>query len=404
MIVHIDIDAFFASVEQVLEPRLAGRPVVVGGLADERSVVASASYEARALGVKTAMPIAQAARLCPQAVFLKGRFEHYRDFSERVMAILRDYSPAVEEASLDEAYLDATGCGRLFGPPLEMADCITRRVRAETGLTVSVGIGENRLVAKVATAFAKPNGIVEIRAGYEAAFLAPLPLRALPGIGHRTAERLAEYNLRTLRDLRRIPEEVLAATFGVHGRALYRHCRGQDDSPIAGRQRPKSISRATTFEQDTMDRAHIEAMLYYLTERATRDLRRHRLLARCVTAKLRYADFQTITKARTLDEPTDHDAVLYGKAVSLWRRLYTRRVRVRLIGVCLSSLVPAEARQMDLFNEPLHRHRERLYRGIDRVRDRFGFSALTVGRSINLLPALDRVPEGFRLRTSCLTR
>lgn len=404
MILHVDIDAFFASVEQVLEPALRGKPVIVGGT--ERSVVASASYEARARGVRTAMPSAQAARLCPEAIFRPGDFARYRQFSDRVMAILGDFSPAVEVASIDEAYLDAAGCERLFGPALEMADRIRRRVRQETGLNVSIGIGSNKLVAKVATSFAKPNGVVEVRPGHEAEFFAPLPLKALPGIGRRTAERLAEYNLRTLGDLRRIPEDVLIATFGVSGEALYRHCRAECASPVdpTPDRRPKSISRATTFETDTADRAHVEAMLWYLTERAARDLRRHGLLARCVTVKLRYADFQTVGRSQTLDEPTDHDAALFRTAAALWRRLYTRRVRVRLIGVGLSSLVPRAGRQLDLFAEPRRRRRDRLYQGIDRVRDRFGFCTLTVGRAIDLLSTLERTPHGFRLRTPSLTR
>ena len=404
MILHIDIDAFFASVEQVLQPALRGRPVIVGGLADDRSVVASASYEARALGIRTAMPIGQACRLCPQGVFLRGRFEHYRDFSGRVMAILADFSPDVEVTSIDEAYLDATGCARLFGPPIEMADALKRRILRETGLTVSIGIGANKLVARVATSFAKPNGLAAIRAGYESDFFAPLPLRALPGIGRRTADRLAEYNLHTLGDLRRVPKDVLTATFGVHGDALYRHCRGRSTAAVTERERPRSISRATTFHQDTTDRAYVEAMLYYLTERAARDLRRHDLLTRCVAVKLRYADFQTVSMARTLKQPADHDAPLYRMAVRLFRTLHTRRVRVRLIGVTLSSFVSADQRQMDLFGETGYRRHDRLYRGIDRVRQRFGFSALTVGRSIDLLPKLDQQPEGFKLRTSCLTR
>jgi DNA polymerase-4 len=404
MILHVDIDAFFASVEQVLDPNLAGKPVIVGGKADDRSVVASASYEARALGVKTAMPIAQAARVCPEGVFLRGRFEHYNDFSRRVMAILADYSPAIEAASLDEAYLDLAGCERLLGPPFDLADRIKRRVKAETGLNVSIGAGANKLVAKVATALAKPNGVVIIWPGYEADFFAPLPLDALPGLGRRSIERLAEYNLRTLADLRRVSEEVLVATFGVGGSTLYRHCRGLCDAPVLARERPKSISRETTFEEDTLDRGYVEAMLHYLTERAARDLRQHGLLARGVTVKLRYADCQTVSASRTVPEATDQDESLYRTAVALWRRLYTRRVRVRLVGVSLSSLVAPDQRQMDLFREPTRRRRDRLYRSIDRVRDKYGFSAVTAGRSIELLPALERDPEGFRLRTACLTR
>lgn len=404
-ILHVDVDAFFASVEQVLNPALKGKPVVVGGLATDRSVVASASYEARAFGVKTAMPIAAAQRICPQATFLRGNYHKYEEFSERIETILRDFSPAVQKVSLDDFYLDMTGTERLLGPTFAAAERAKLRVRDETGLNVSMGIASNRMMAKIASERAKPNGIVEIRRGYETDFLRPLEVGVLPGVGGKTLAALRQFNLQTVGDLARIDKALLEMTFGpLWGASLWEHARGIDASVITESGPPKSISRVTTFEQDMDDRRAIGAMLYYLTERAARHLRSLGMQARCVSVKLRYSDFETFTKARTLDRPTNHDEEFYRVAQQLFEALYTRRMRVRLIGVCLSSFTPNLVRQADFIDQQTYLKRTRLYGGLDRARDRFGFSIITAGPSLRMLKNTDHDENGFKLRTSCLTR
>ena len=410
----VDIDAFFPQVEQILRPELKGRPVIVGGRASDRSVVASASYEARARGVRTAMPIRAAQRLCPDAVFLRGDFHAYARFSRAMMDLCRRYTPLVEPASLDEAYLDVTGCRRLFrtsgiasvgrGWPLQAAEHLKRRIRRDLQLAVTVGIGANRLIAKTACSCAKPNGLAWVRPGYEARFLAPLPLKDLYGVGPRTAERLAQYNLQTVGDLVRIPESMLVEQFGPSGRALAQRARGIDPAPVtAGRSQPKSISRETTFETNLIGRSRIKAMLSYLLERACHGLRGIDRLARTVTVKVRYADFRTIARSRSLPALSDHDDAFWPVASGLFDRIHTRRVGVRLVGVSLSHFAPS-GRQLALFGEAGHARRTRFYHNVDRIRRRFGFSALVTGRAIELLETHERDTHGFRLRTACLSR
>jgi len=446
----VDIDAFFAQVEQILRPELAGRPVIVGGLVTDRSVVASASYEARARGIKTAMPIREAHRLCPDAVFLRGDFHAYARFSDAMMDLCRRYTPLVEPMSLDEAYLDVTGCRRLFETqgiirpqpeiegtlrggqscpprfpsdseestvtqrrvavppadpwPLEAADHLKRSIKRELQLNVSIGAGTNRVVAKIACDYAKPNGVAWVRPGYEAEFLAPLPLKELPGIGPKTAERLAQYNLQRIGDLVKIPEKMFVEHFGPGGEVLAARARGIDSTPVSAEPgNPKSISRETTFESNLIDRGAMQAMLYYLLERACRQLRDVGLLARTLTVKVRYADFKTESRSRRLPTFSDHDDDFWPVAVGLFNKAYTRRVGVRLVGVALSHFAPS-GRQMDLFAEGAYGRRTRYYRSIDRIRERFGFSALATGRAIELLETHARDAHGFKLRTACLSR
>jgi DNA polymerase-4 len=410
----VDIDAFFPQVEQILRPELRGRPVIVGGNVTDRSVVASASYEARARGVRTAMPIREAHRLCPEAAFLRGDFHAYARFSRAMMALCHRYTPLVEPTSLDEAYLDVTGSRRLLAMrgiidggeawPVQAADHLKRTVRRDLGLNVTVGAGANRLVAKIACSYAKPNGVAWIWPGREARFLAPLPLGDLLGVGPRTAERLARYNLHRIGDLARIPERMLAEHFGPAGRVLAERARGIDPTPVTGGgERPKSISRETTFESNLIDTGRIKAMLAYLLERACRRLREEGLLARTVTVKVRYADFKTVGRSRSLPTGSDHDNDFWPLARDLFDRVHTRRVGVRLVGACLSHLAPA-GRQLALFGEEDRGRRSAFYRSVDRVRDRFGFSALVTGPAIDLLTTYERDARGFRLRTACLSR
>ena len=403
-ILHVDIDAFFASAEQVLNPALAGKAVIVGGDPDERSVVASASYEARAFGVKSAMPLAQAKRLCPQAVFLRGNFHEYSRMSGEMREVFYSFTPDIEMASLDEAYLDLTGCMRMYPSAFATAERIKQAVKRKTGLNVSVGVSTSKLLAKVASDYAKPNGIAYVWPGYEARFLRPLALKELPGVGPRTLERLERYNLRLIGDVQNLSPEALKAALGPAGESLFERAGGIDSGPVEEALFPKSISRETTFDEDTADRRLMEAMLSYLTERASHKLRMLDMRAKTVSVKMRYSDFSTYHMARSLKEPSHHDADFRQLAFEVFDKLFTRRMRVRLVGVSLSNLVPEAAHQGSLFEEERFRKRERLYRGIDRVRERFGFSALFTGRAVELLPRLDRNEHGFVLRTPSLTR
>ena len=403
-ILHVDVDAFFASAEQVLHPELAGKPVIVGGNPDERSVVASASYEARAFGVKTAMPLSHARRLCPQAVFLKGNFHQYSRMSEKIREILYSFSPDLEMASLDEAYLDLTPCLRIYRRPFETAERIKLAVKRATGLNVSIGLSTSKLLSKVASDYAKPNGIASIWPGYEAAFLRPLDLGELPGVGPKTLERLHRYNLHRIGDLQSLPQKTLVSALGPAGEALADRSLGRDSSPVEEALFPKSISRETTFEEDVSDRRVMEAMISYLSERAANKLRSLQMLARTVSVKLRYADFSTFQMAHSLKSPSSHDSDFRLSALHLFDRLFTRRLRVRLVGIALSNLSPRLARQATLFDEQPFLRKDRLYRSIDLVRLRFGFSSLFTGKAIELIRTLNHDQNGFILRTPSLTQ
>lgn len=386
-ILHVDLDAFFVAVERLRDPSLEGRPVVVG--ADPqggrgRGVVAAASYEARAYGIHSAMSIGEAYRRCPQAVWLRGRSDLYARAARAVRRVFRRFTPAVEPVSIDEAYLDLSGTERLHGPPAATAERIRRAIADETRLPASLGLATSKVVAKIASELAKPAGFLHVWPGREAAFLAPLPLERMPGIGPATRERLRQFNLRTLGDLARLDAFYLEALLGEWGSALHDRALGADANPVAARERPKSVSRETTFDDDTSDVELCEATLVHLSERACRDLRAHRLTARTVALKLRYRDFTTITRRTTLATPTDSDRVVAATARELFRDTYARRVRVRLLGVGLANLVDA-APQLDLFADPRALAWERLIAPLDRLRARYGFEAVRSGPTLRLV-------------------
>jgi len=382
-ILHIDMDAFFASVEQVLDPSLKGKPLVVGGDPNGRGVVCTASYEARAFGVHSAMPLAKAKRLCPDAVFVEGHFDHYRDASEAIMSVLEGVSPKIERVSLDEAYVDITGSLRLFGGSEAIAMKLKRDIRERTGLPASAGAAANKLVAKVASDEAKPDGFLEVPPGGERAFLAPLPVSRLPGVGARTHQMLDELGVHTIGQLAQIPSEALTGIFGQSGYTLRRRARGVDFSPVEEAPYPKSIGRETTFPEDLFDWEQIESVLYYLMERATYALREQRMETGCVTLKVRYADFKTVTFAKTLPESTDLDMVVYAAVRQLLPKAKVRRARVRLVGVTLSSLIYNQ-HQLSLFTNRAHQKWRRALLSADRLRDRYGFDFLRSARSMRL--------------------
>jgi len=404
-IIHIDVDAFLASVEQIRDPSLRGRAVIVGGEKGERGLVLSSSYEARRHGVRPGLTLGQAARLLPGAVYLKGDYQEARRLSDLTWEVCRRYTPLAEVTSLDDCYLDVTGTDRLFGAPVTVAERIRREVAAEVGFGISLGTGTNRTVARVATGFAKPGGVVSIPAGGEAAFLRPLPLRRLPGVGYRTEKLLRSFNLKTIGDLARVSRDLLVLTFGnAAGNALADRARGRDDREVKAKTLPRSVRRATSFDPETADRTVVEGMLFYLTERAARALRESGQEARTVAVAIRYVDGPGANRSRSLFRPTNRERDIYREARSLLDGLFTRRVRLKLVGVSLSGLIREGAGQQDLFAERERRRAIGLSEGIDRIRSRFGFRAVTAGRSIDLLGRYAQNEHGFVLKTPSLTR
>jgi DNA polymerase-4 len=381
-ILHVDMDAFFVSVELLSRPDLLGLPVVVGGRKDQRGVVTSASYEARRFGIHSAMPLRTAGQLCPHAIFLENRPELYGEWSDRIAGILASYSPVVELASVDEAYLDFTGTERLHGPPLVAADQLLRDIRCSTGLPCSGGLASTRLVAKVASEQAKPQGLVWVPPGVEAAFLAPLDVRKIPGIGKVTEGALNALEIHTVGQLAAIPREKLEESFGRWGTALYRKSLGQDSYEFFVDAEAKSISHNQTFGADTNDRAKLETTLSYLMQKATKRLRDSGLYARTISVTIRYANFRTVTRSKSLPEPTDLDGTILAVAKNLFEKNWDGRAMLRLIGISLESL-SADTRQLALLDAEQRTKLERLARTADRLRDRFGFSKLQLGGSLS---------------------
>ena len=372
-IVHVDMDAFYASVEQRDRPELRGRPVIVGADPKGRGVVSAASYEARVFGVRSAMPIGKAARLCPDGVFLPVDMDKYAGASRQIMGILGDFSPLVEPVSVDEAFVDLTGTASLFGPAPEAVREIKRRIRAETGLTASAGLAANKFIAKVASDLKKPDGLVIVEAGREAEFLAPLPIERLWGVGKATAKDLAALGIATIGQLQRLSRATLVARLGDHGAGLHDLAFGRDDRPVEPWTPPKSMGAETTFERDTTDRARLDTTLRGQAERVARELRAERLAAARVTLKLRFADFRTLTRSHTSD-PTQDGLELYRRVAILLAR-ETLVQPVRLIGVSASALTAEQTGQLGLLGDDAVR-RERLARAVDRITDRFGLDAI----------------------------
>lgn len=380
-ILHIDMDAFFVSVELLARPELKGLPVVVGGQRDQRGVVSSASYEARRFGIHSAMPLRTAAKLCPQAIFLDGHHELYGEWSDRVAAVLARYSPVVEMASIDEAYLDLTGTERLHGPPLAAAHKLLREITATTNLPCSGGLGATRLVAKVASDQAKPRGLVWVPPGSEESFLAPLPVRRIPGIGKVTEAALKRLGIETVGQLQIPSLERLEESFGRWGTALYRKARGIDSYEFFVDAEAKSLSHNRTFGEDTNDLEQLQSTLSYLCQKASKRLRDAGLHARTVTLTVRFADFTTITRSHTLSEPSDLDTVFLRMIRELFSSAWNGKAMLRLVGVALSSF-SAGSGQLDLLDPGRREKLERLARAADRLRDRFGFSKVQLGGSL----------------------
>jgi DNA polymerase IV len=371
------MDAFYASVHMRDDPSLAGRPVVVGG-AGGRGVVASASYEARRFGVTSAMPMARALRLCPDVVVVTPDFARYAEVSRQINDIFQAVTPLVEPLSLDEAFLDVGGSVRLFGQPAEIGERIRRRIREELGLPASVGVAPNKFLAKLCSGKAKPDGLVHLRAADVRAYLSPLGVRDLWGVGEQTAARLERFGLRTVGDVAATALPTLARIVGpAAGEQLARLARGADDRPVVRFEATKGMSAEETFERDVDDPQVLRREVLRLSEKVARRLRRGGVAARTVTLKLRYSSFQTITRSHTLPDPTDRAADLHREACALLDALRLERVRVRLIGVGTSNLVPAGmARQLRLDGDDRWGPLEQ---AADVARARFGDEAVTRG-------------------------
>ncbi|HEY1494387.1 MAG TPA: DNA polymerase IV [Candidatus Solibacter sp.] len=383
---HVDMDAFFVSVEELFDPSLKGKPVVVGGQSNERGVVSAASYAARKFGVHSAMPLRTAYKMCPQAIFVDGHPDRYREYSHKVHEVLESFSPLVEMASVDEAYLDITGTERLYGPPLRAAHLLHERMKAATNLNCSIGIAASRLVAKITSDQAKPNGIMWILPGREAAFLAPLDVRKVPGVGKVTEKNLHLLGIRKVGDLARLDDAFLEERFGKWGMALAGKSRGLDaggwfDTEIGEDQGPKSISHEHTFNQDTADLGQIESTLARLSEMVGRRLREHALEARTLQLKLRYSDFSTITRAHSLPRATQLDTEIYEEIRELFRRNWKTGATVRLLGVHASGWADG-GEQMDLLSEDRHQKWKETLAAADRMRDRFGEKAVSLAASL----------------------
>lgn len=376
-ILHVDMDAFYASVEVHRRPELAGTPVLVGGTGG-RGVVASASYEARAVGVHSAMPMARAMRLCPSATVLAPDFARYAEVSAAIREIFTSVTPLVEPLSLDEAFLDVRGSIRLFGPPEVIGEDIRRRIREELGLPASVGVAPNKFLAKLCSGKAKPDGLLHLRAAEVAAYLAPLGVRDLWGVGAKTAERLERFGVRTVGDLQQLPTDTLRRLVGEAAAAqLVGLARGEDRRTVVPHQAAKGISAEETFDADVDDPAVLRRELLRLADKVARRLRKGGHAGRTVTLKLRYANFQTITRSRTLPLPVDDATQLHRTAVELLDALRLQRVRVRLIGLGVSNLLPGDAaRQLSLTADDRW---QQLERAADAARDRFGDGFVTRG-------------------------
>lgn len=391
VVFHLDMDAFFVSVEELFDPSLKGKAVVVGGRPNERGVVAAASYEARKFGVHSALPLRTAYKLCPHAIFLDGHPERYRESSTKVFAVLRRFSPLVEMASIDEAYLDMSGTARLLGPPLAAGDALHAAIKADTGLNCSIGIATSRLVAKVASDQAKPNGMLYVIPCAEARFLAPLEVRRIPGVGKVMEQNLHALGVRTVGDLARLDERELEERFGKWGLALAGKAQGLDaggwfDEEIGVSTAPKSISHEHTYGRDTADLAVLESTLARLCQMVGRRLREHALWARTVQLKLRYSDFSTITRARSLKSVTQLDTEILEAIRQLFSRNWKAGAPVRLLGVQVSSFSEEgdgeNAQQLGLLTAGTQQKWRQALAAADKVRDKFGERAVSLGSAI----------------------
>jgi len=383
-ILHIDLDCFFVSVERVFNPELNHQPVIVSGNPEGRGVVSSASYEARRFGVKSGMPIQKAKKLCPRAIILPVRMGIYADFSEQVFELLRNFSPLVEEASIDEAYLDLSGTERLFGPALSVAQKIQKEIQTQLQLPCSIGIGANKMVAKIASKLAKPKGILEIKSGEEEKFISELEIGVIPGIGGKTEQRLKLLGAKKVKHLVQLGSEILKAHFGKVGEELYLKAKGLGDDEVSYEQeQAKSLSKEITFDKDLFELNELEEWLYLLVLKLGIRLRKKGLYANRLTLKFRSSNFTTWTRTTKLKSPSNQDPELFMTARRILAKELVNPEPLRLLGISASEL--CAMRQLDLFERGEQEKRERLFSVLDGLRAEFGFNAIYPARLKKIL-------------------
>ena len=408
IIALIDMDAFLASVEQALNPDLLGKPVVVGGRPGTRGIVICASYEARQLGVKFGLPLAEAYRVLPQAAFLKGDIKIYRDYWAEVCEIFYGFTPLVEPVSMDEAYLDLTHSPKLSGSPEKLAEEIQATVKDRLNISCSVGVGRSKMFAKIACGLAKKKrtdgrrgGITLIRAGDEVHIFDNSPVDKIPNVGHRTRDLLAELGVYTVKQLREVPQPILLELFGKRGLEWYDNARGIDKREVKASNMPKSISRETTFNADSVDKKFLEGTLYYLLERVCLELRRLSLQSRRIAVKIRYVDYQAGELAQSLKSYIDSEPEVFPVVKKLFYDIYTRKVGIRHLGITATRLIPA-IRQFGMFDQARDKFSS-LSAGLDKVRRNYGYHAIYFGKTLPLNDKFREVVDGYELRTPSLS-
>ncbi|MCA9394376.1 MAG: DNA polymerase IV [Candidatus Omnitrophica bacterium] len=381
IIAHMDMDAFFAAVEQRDNPALRGKPVIIG--ADPkggqgRGVVATCSYEARKYNIHSALPISIAYRRCPQGIYLRGNHQKYREVSRQIFAVLKDYTPDIQPVSIDEAFMDLTGCLSDGRSPLDLCRAIKKDIRARVGLTASIGIAPNKMIAKIASDYNKPDGLLEIKPDQVRNFLWPLPIGKIWGVGKHTESALHQLQIKTVGELARTPIEALSKRFGTHGLHLHQLANGIDERPVAVDDEIKSVSNEHTFEQDTTDQEEIIDRLLYLSEKVSRRMRKHDLKGKTVTLKIRLKGFQTFSRAETLDHRTNFSDTIYTTALHLYKIFFRPGMHIRLIGVRVANFEDPYVRD-SLFEDPAEKRDEDLHRACDQIKDKFGERAIRRG-------------------------
>jgi DNA polymerase IV len=377
-IFHLDLDAFFVSVERILNPSLEGKPVIVGGDPQGgRGVVAACSYEAREYGLHSAMPIRTAYKLCPQGIYLHGHFKEYTLYSHAVKNILSGYAPAIEQASVDEFYMDFTGCQKMYGSMFAFASKIQKEIYDKLSLPCSIGIGSNKTIAKIGSDCMKPKGITYIIPGMEREFLAPMPVETIPGVGKVTLRELNSRGIFRIGNITRLPADYFGAAMGKYGIDLWRKANGEGSEYLTIEREQKSISKETTFDKDIVKKEIIENILFDLTGKVCQSLRDNNWQASTITLKFRYSDFKTLTRSRTIKPATDDDKIIYDNAIDLLRKAYTRRVAVRLIGIGLSKF--NEYYEQEVLFEDEGIKRKKLFRAIDMLRRKYNYSIIKMG-------------------------
>lgn len=383
-IIHVDMDAFFAAVEQRDNPQLKGKPLIIGGRPQSRGVVSTASYEARKFGVHSAMPVAEAYRLCPHGIFLPPNHKKYSEVSDKIMAIFCDFTPQVEALSLDEAFLDVTGCELLWGDYRQIGQKIKERIKAELDLTASVGIGPNKFLAKLASDLEKPDGFTVITKENMIKMVWPLSVKKLWGIGAKSSEKLMQLNIKTIGQLAQTDPGLLVKSLGNWGLEVYNLANGIDNRPVVPEREAQSIGHETTFSQDIADEEFLTRVLLDLAQDIGWRLRRARLKGRTITLKMRYPDFKTITRSHTLSQEINQDDLIYNEGVKLFQANFNSRKSLRLIGITVSGLVKEDQanQQFSLFTEKEDKSKE-LYKALDKVNSKFGRKTVTRARLLN---------------------